>query len=203
MRAALPNRIKVSTAEPWSTWLLNPDLGRYVDFITVHLLPYWEGVDVHGALMFDQHAIGHIRNEFPDKPIVIGETGWPSEGRTRVNAEASLANQAYYIRNFVQLAMEKGYDYYLLEAYDQPWKNANEGAVGAYWGLFDANGRTEIPLHRHAAHLPRMAHLCAGRGHPHAAAGPSDPRPHAARAPAGLSRHGRARGAWSRPASLC
>ena len=65
VRAALPNRIKVSTAEPWSTWLLNPDLGRYVDFITVHLLPYWEGIDVHGALTFDQHAMGYIHDEFP------------------------------------------------------------------------------------------------------------------------------------------
>ncbi len=146
VRAALPNRIKVSTAEPWSTWLLNPDLGKYVDFISVHLLPYWEGVGVRGALTFDQHAIGHIRDEFPDKPIVIGETGWPSQGRTRVNAEASLANQAWYIRNFVQFAMDKGYDYYLLEAYDQPWKYSTEGAVGAYWGLLDASGQPKFPF---------------------------------------------------------
>ncbi len=146
VRAALPNRIKVSTAEPWSTWLLNPDLGRYVDFVAIHLLPYWEQVDVRGALVFDQHAFEHIRDEFPDKPIVIGETGWPSEGRTRGNAEASLANQAYYIRNFVQMAQQKGYDYYLMEAYDQPWKNANEGAVGAYWGMFGALGTAKYPF---------------------------------------------------------
>ena len=81
-----------------------------------------------------------MQDEFPDKPIVIGEAGWPSEGRTRSAAEASLANEAYFIRNFVQLAMDKGYDYYLVEAYDQPWKAGNEGAVGAYWGLFDASG---------------------------------------------------------------
>ena len=146
VRDALPNRIKVTTAEPWSTWLLNPELGRYVDVIAIHLLPYWEGISVHDALVFDQHAMGHVRKEFPDKPIIIGETGWPSEGRTRINAEASLANEAYYVRNFVQLALEKGYDYYLLEGYDQPWKNSNEGAVGAYWGLFDAMGAPKFPF---------------------------------------------------------
>ena len=146
VRDALPNRIKVTTAEPWSTWLMNPDLGRYVDIIAIHLLPYWEGISVHDALVFDQHAMGYITNEFPEKPIIIGETGWPSEGRTRINAEASLANQAYYVRNFVQIALEKGYDYYLLEAYDQPWKNNAEGAVGAYWGMFDAKGAPKFPF---------------------------------------------------------
>jgi hypothetical protein len=29
-------------------------------------------------------------------------------------------------------------DYYLMEAVDQPWKRAIEGAVGAHWGLLDA-----------------------------------------------------------------
>jgi len=146
VRAALPNRIKVSTAEPWSTWLLNPDLAKNVDFITIHLLPYWEGVGVKDSLVFLQHAYGHIQDQFPGMPIVIGEAGWPSEGRTRGNAEASLANQAWFVRNFVQLAMEKGYDYYLIEGYDQPWKGGNEGAVGAYWGLFDALGTPKFPF---------------------------------------------------------
>ncbi|MGH6871755.1 MAG: glycosyltransferase family 2 protein [Rhizomicrobium sp.] len=140
VRAALPNRIKVSTAETWSTWLLNPEIAQNVDFITIHLLPYWEGVPIRDSINFIPRAYGHIEDEFPDKPIVIGETGWPSEGRTRRGAEASRANEAYFVRNFVQLALDKGYDYYLMEAYDQPWKSDNEGAVGSYWGQFDAAG---------------------------------------------------------------
>lgn len=140
VRAALPNRIKVSTAEPWSQWLLSPELAQYVDFITVHLLPYWEGVPSHHSLASLQRFYADVQEEFPEKPIVIGESGWPSAGRAHKGAEASPANQAWFIRNFVQLALEKGYDYYLVEAYDQPWKGRQEGAVGAYWGLFDANG---------------------------------------------------------------
>ncbi|HUO91983.1 MAG TPA: glycosyltransferase [Rhizomicrobium sp.] len=148
VRDALPNRIKVSTAETWSTWLLNPEIGQYVDFITIHLLPYWEGVPVRSSLGSLQRWYAdvqdEVQDEFPDKPIVIGEVGWPSEGRTRGAAEASVANQAYFVRNFVQLALDKGYDYYIVEAYDQPWKAGNEGAVGAYWGLFDANGNPKF-----------------------------------------------------------
>lgn len=144
VRAALPNRIKVSTAEPWSQWLLNPELGQYVDFVTIHLLPYWEGVPVRGSLDSLERFYGDVQEEFPDKPIVIGETGWPSAGRTHKGAEASPADEAWFVRKFVQLALDKGYDYYLEEAYDQPWKGRNEGAVGAYWGLFDANGNPKF-----------------------------------------------------------
>jgi exo-beta-1,3-glucanase (GH17 family)/cellulose synthase/poly-beta-1,6-N-acetylglucosamine synthase-like glycosyltransferase len=144
VREALPARIKVTTAEPWSTWMLTPEIGQYVDVIFVHLLPYWENVDVRGSLQSSEKFYNHIQGEFPDKQIVVGEAGWPSEGRTRGRAEASPSNEAYFLRGFVQFAMEKGWDYYLFEAYDQPWKNQGEGAVGAYWGLFDASGNPKF-----------------------------------------------------------
>jgi len=146
VRAALPARIKIATAEPWSTWLLTPEIGQYVDVVFVHLLPYWEGIDARDSMLFLQHAFRDVQDEFPDKPIIIGEAGWPSEGRSRKAAEASRASEAIFDRAFVQLAMEKGYDYYLFEAFDQPWKGGNEGAVGAYWGLFTAKGAPKFPF---------------------------------------------------------
>ncbi|MGZ5940777.1 MAG: glycoside hydrolase family 17 protein, partial [Rhizomicrobium sp.] len=144
VREALPSRIKITTAEPWSTWLLTPEIGQYVDVVSVHLLPYWEGMSAHDSLRFLEHAYNDVQEEFPDKPIIIGEAGWPSEGRTKRFAEPSVANEAYFMRAFVQLAMEKGYDYYLLEAYDQPWKGGSEGSVGASWGLYDALGNPKF-----------------------------------------------------------
>ncbi|MBV9571674.1 MAG: glycosyltransferase [Alphaproteobacteria bacterium] len=143
VREALPARIKITTAEPWSTWLLYPEIAKYVDVVSVHIIPYWEGIYVRDALTFAQHAYQHVQDAIPNKPIIVGESGWPSGGRTRKLAEPSLANQAFYVRSFVQLAMRKGWDYYLIEAYDQPWKG-NEGAVGAYWGLFDAEGHPKF-----------------------------------------------------------
>ena len=146
VRAALPARIKVTTAEPWSTWLLTPEIGQYVDVVFVHLLPYWEGIDARDSMTFVQHAYQDVQDEFPDKPVIIGEAGWPSAGRSRKGAEATRASEAIFDRAFVQLAMEKGYDYYLVEAYDQPWKGAKEGAVGAYWGLYTAKGEPKFPF---------------------------------------------------------
>ena len=144
VREALPGRIQITTAEPWSTWLLTPEIGQYVDVISVHLLPYWEGMSASDSLRFLEHAYNDVQEEFPDKVIVIGEAGWPSQGRTKRFAEPSVASEAYFMRAFVQLAREKGYDYYLIEAYDQPWKGGNEGSVGASWGLYDALGNPKF-----------------------------------------------------------
>ncbi len=144
VRAALPARIKVTTAEPWSTWMMTPEIGKNVDIVFVHLLPYWENVDIRGSLRSIEGFYNHIQAEFPDKQIVVGEAGWPSEGRTRGRAEASAANEGWFLRAFVQFAMEKGWDYYLFEAYDQPWKSQGELGVGAYWGLFDATGNPKF-----------------------------------------------------------
>ena len=144
VRDALPARIKVTTAETWSSWLLNPQIVPHVDLIFVHLLPYWESTDIRGALKFVDEHFDLTQKAFPGKRIIIGETGWPSDGNTRGHATPSGANEAYFVRAFVQRAMEKGYDYYLMEAYDQPWKDASEGSVGRYWGLFDAAGNPKF-----------------------------------------------------------
>jgi exo-beta-1,3-glucanase (GH17 family)/cellulose synthase/poly-beta-1,6-N-acetylglucosamine synthase-like glycosyltransferase len=154
VRGALPQRIKVTTAEPWSTWLLNPEIGENVDVLFVHLLPYWENSDIRYSLKSTVNWYDDVQKAFPGKRIVVGEAGWPSEGRTRGRAEASLSNQARFVRGFVQLAMDKGWDYYLEEAYDQPWKNSGEGAVGAYWGLFDATGHPKFAFNGRLRSFP-------------------------------------------------
>ena len=119
---------------------------KNVDVIFVHLLPYWENTHISYATPLRGQRIFATMPEcsFPGKPIIIGEAGWPSEGNTKGRAVASTANEAYFVRAFVQHAMEKGYDYYIMEAYDQPWKDAAEGSVGRYWGLFDAGGRAKF-----------------------------------------------------------
>ena len=60
----------------------------------------------------------------------------------------SPAFEAAFLRKFFALAEQKNYDYYIIEAYDQPWKGAagREGAVGAFWGMLDAEGNPKFNL---------------------------------------------------------
>ncbi len=134
----------VSTAEPWHVWVDHPELAEHVDFIGVHLLPYWEGIGVDEAVDFLVSRIDILKEMFPDKPIVIAEAGWPSQGRTRGAADASKSNQALFLRRFLERAQQEGYVYYLMEAFDQPWKARYEGSVGAYWGVYDVERRPKF-----------------------------------------------------------
>ncbi|NER61544.1 beta (1-6) glucans synthase [Pseudomonas sp. MAFF212428] len=134
-------QVPVTYADVWDFWLQHPQIEPQVDFLTIHLLPYWEdeprGID--DALAH----VGEIRQvfgkRFAPKDVLIGETGWPSEGRQRETALPSPVNEARFIRGFVAMAEQQGWHYNLIEAFDQPWKRASEGAVGGYWGLYDAN----------------------------------------------------------------
>ena len=134
----------VGTAEPWHVWLHHPELAEHVDFISIHLLPYWEGVDVDRAVQYSVDRFREVQKAFPDKPIVIGEVGWPSNGRTRESAVASASNEALFLRRFLERAQKEKYDYYLMEAFDQPWKGEQEGAVGAYWGVYDGTRQAKF-----------------------------------------------------------
>ncbi len=139
-------RVPVSTAEPWHVWLRYPELAKHVDFITVHLLPYWEGVPGAVAMKYAMQRYEEVKKAFPNKHILIGEIGWPSQGDRYDGAYTSPEIQAQFIREF--LAHNKGQhiDYFLMEAIDQPWKTANEGRVGAYWGIFHSDRTPKFEL---------------------------------------------------------
>ncbi|TAK99034.1 MAG: glycosyltransferase [Rhodospirillaceae bacterium] len=146
VKKAVGKRIDVGTADVWSTWLANPEMAKNCDFIAVHILPYWDGVTAAESMTYIKNIYGRIDAAFPKKEIVIGEAGWPSEGRIHQGAVPSASNEAYFLRHFLQLAADEDYDYYILEAFDQPQKAEQEGAVGSYWGIFNANGDAKFSL---------------------------------------------------------
>jgi len=151
----------VGTAETWHTWLAYPELAQHVDFIGVHLLPYWEGVAVDRAVDYSFSQLRRLQKAFPHKPIVIAEIGWPSRGRTRESAVASDANEALFLRRFLQRAEQEQIVYYVMEAFDQPWKAYLEGAVGSYWGVYDVNRHPKFAFTAPIVRVPEWHILAA------------------------------------------
>ncbi|WP_343882383.1 glycosyltransferase family 2 protein [Rhodanobacter caeni] len=145
VRAALHQ--PVSTAEPWHIWEKYPELVQHVDFITVHLFPYWNGIDRKDALADALSRYNHLRQLYPNKPVVVGEIGWPSNGDRFQYATPSVSNEAIFLRQWFNAAREQHIDYYVMEAFDQPWKEGlGEGRTGAYWGMFNADRQLKFPF---------------------------------------------------------
>ncbi len=135
--------VPVTYADVWEYWLRNREVYDAVDFLTIHILPYWEDIPIRASV-----AAGHVDSirkrmavAFPAKEILIGETGWPSTGRMREGALPSRANQARVVSEILQLAKLEKFRVNLIEAYDQPWKRQLEGTVGGYWGLINDQQR--------------------------------------------------------------
>lgn len=133
----------VTYADVWEFWLRAPELAPAVDFVTIHILPYWEDDPVAAT-----QAVEHVREVrkkvaeiFTGKEILVGEVGWPSQGRMRDGALPSPANQALVLSSVVEAAKAGNWKVNLIEAYDQPWKRLLEGTVGGYWGMFDDGAR--------------------------------------------------------------
>ncbi|MCK8783668.1 glycosyltransferase [Roseomonas sp. NAR14] len=148
-------RQPVSTAEPWHVWLDHPELGEAVDVITIHLLPYWEGLPIDDALRFIMEKYDAVAARFPGKPIVIGEVGWPSDGRDIGAARATRVNQAMFLRRFFNIAERRGLTYFVMEAFDQPWKVPFEGRAAGYWGMLDLDREAKWPLVGPVLETPR------------------------------------------------
>jgi exo-beta-1,3-glucanase (GH17 family) len=135
--------VPVTYADVWEYWLKNREVYEAVDFVTIHILPYWEDFPIRA-----KYAAAHVDSirqrmavAFPGKEILIGETGWPSEGRMREGALPSRTNQARVVSEILDLARQENFRVNLIEAYDQPWKRRLEGTVGGYWGLLDSAQR--------------------------------------------------------------
>lgn len=136
----------VGYADVWEFWLKYPEMAAEVDFIAIHLLPYWENdpVGIEGVAARILESYEAVRARFPDKPIMIAEAGWPTAGRMRGPARASVINQVRFFEIFARLAREHRFDYNLIEAFDQTWKAEQEGWTGAAWGIFTAERTPKV-----------------------------------------------------------
>jgi len=144
--------VPVTYADVWEFWLRYREIYDAVDFVTIHILPYWEDFPIRA-----KYAAAHVEKirrqmevAFPGKEILIGETGWPSAGRMRDAALPSRTNQARVVSEILDLAKRENFRVNLIEAYDQPWKRELEGTMGGYWGLIDS-------VHRALKYPPDIA----------------------------------------------
>ena len=148
-------KVPVTTAETWDIWLKYPQLVQHVDVLSAHILPFWEKIPAFASVKFVLEKAGELKVQFPQKPLLLGEVGWPSFGRDRGAAEADQADQAIYLRTLLNQLNTAGYDYFVIEAFDQLWKSGAEGDVGKYWGVYNVDRQPKFPFTGSLVKIPQ------------------------------------------------
>lgn len=133
--------IPVAYADVYSVFLSHPKLIDAVDVLLVNYFPFWEGIDLKEALYSLNIHHKEVVSISKGKPVMVSETGWPSEGEQIGKAVPSVENAAFYFLNFVSWARANNVDYFYFEAFDEPWKAESEGPQGAHWGIWDRYGK--------------------------------------------------------------
>ena len=143
----------ITTADDFNFWNKPEglELGSEVDFIMVHIHPLWAGVLLTDALSFVSKIYNEIRVLYPDKQIVIGETGWATSVHTEgqqaelINGIAGIKEQLIYYNSINGWSKEKGVMTFFFEAFDEKWKGGEHpNEVEKHWGLIYSD---RIPKH--------------------------------------------------------
>src|SRR5712692_3735982 len=50
VRSALGHTVAISTADDFHQWLAHPELAKAVDFVTVHIYPFWQNAPIGSAI---------------------------------------------------------------------------------------------------------------------------------------------------------
>jgi exo-beta-1,3-glucanase (GH17 family) len=129
--------IPVATADTYGQLLAHPTVMAAGDVVLPNIYPYWEGINLTYAISFLNSRYQEILSAAGTKPVIISETGWPTAGGQVGEALPSAENAAYYFLNFESWANARNASSFYFEAFDEPWKTVQEGAVGAHWGIWD------------------------------------------------------------------
>ncbi|HEY1798588.1 MAG TPA: glycosyl hydrolase family 17 protein [Stellaceae bacterium] len=121
----------------------NMGLNSNINVIFANVYGYWDGISVDQAAAHVDEIYQELKTLYPNKQIVISETGWPSAGPTQQSAVASLSNEQTFWQDFLPIANQQNISFGAFEAYDEPNKNTNGSDPAANvennWGLIEAN----------------------------------------------------------------
>jgi len=138
--------MRVGYADTEATLLANPALAAELDFLLVNVHPYWAGIPVEEAADYVVERWLLVESAYPEKEVIIGETGWPTEGDPFGDAIPNQDNQQLFLETFVPLALERNVPYFFFAAFDEEWKGDASGVeLESHWGLWYSD-RTMKPV---------------------------------------------------------
>lgn len=140
VRAAVPD-VPIGYVDAYYLFELHPRLTAACDVILTNCYPFWEGCPRPQALAYMQDMLRRTRAVAGGKRVIVSETGWPHTGSAFHGAVPSVDNALQYFVDTCAWGARDGIEIFYFAAFDEAWKVGAEGDVGAYWGLWDTDGR--------------------------------------------------------------
>lgn len=128
----------VTVADNYKWWADHGQpLADLCDFATVHVYPVWEEKNIDQARPYTFENLSEVRQNIPDKPIVIDEAGWATEASEFGDRDGEKQQLRYY-QNLMAWSKKNNYTTFFFEAFDEPWKGDPNNPAGAekHWGLY-------------------------------------------------------------------
>lgn len=129
--------VPVGYVDAYYEFSAHPEISDACDVILANCYPYWEGCALEYSLMYMKQMYFHAKEAGKGKKVIITETGWPSHGQTLGGAVPSFDNSLKYFINAQQWSEQDDIEMFYFSSFDESWKVAAEGDVGASWGLWD------------------------------------------------------------------
>ncbi|WP_028024061.1 glycoside hydrolase family 17 protein [Enterovibrio calviensis] len=138
-KAALPN-VEVGYVDAYFLFENHPRVTDACQVLLTNCYPFWEGCPQDFAVPYMKEMYRRVMNVGKGKRVIVSETGWPNQGVAERGAEPSEINALKYFVDTYAWAEEDNIEVFYFSSFDEAWKVEDEGAVGAYWGLWDKDG---------------------------------------------------------------
>lgn len=133
-------------------------IAKEIDFIGLHAYAFWNNKTLKESLKWTQGIFKDIQSRYPNKQIVLGETGWPTsriyndgsyEGG--LIGKANVANLGKFFTQYNEWINKEKIVSFYFEAFDENWKGGHDGVnaeakAEKHWGVYYSNRKPKITL---------------------------------------------------------
>lgn len=131
----------VGYVDAYYEFIRRPAITEACDVLFINCYPFWEGCHIDYSLVYMKNMYYSVLQAARGKRVVISETGWPDMGIAFEASEPSRDNALRYFINTQKWSLEENIEIMYFSSFDESWKVMSEGDVGAYWGLWDKDGK--------------------------------------------------------------
>lgn len=140
VKRELPH-VLVGYVDAYYMFINYPEIVDECDVLFANCYPFWEYCALDISVEYMKKMYQLVSENAKGKKVIVSETGWPTKGEQYGGAMPSYENAMRYFISTMKWAKEEHIDLFYFSSFDEVWKTNHEGEYGAYWGIWDKDGK--------------------------------------------------------------